>query len=112
MISFLTLVPRSSLYYWAHYDFFNNSRYGERVPDTACDEVFSSWRSPSGSFRSPLNTLVYKRSDPTEDVRCLYRFLTDKRLFARVILTIDTINFKVSPVTVSVRCLSAQKVKE
>jgi hypothetical protein len=57
--------------------------------------VFSSWRSPIGWFRSPLNTLVYKRSDPTEDVRCLYRFVTDKRLFARVILTIDTINFKV-----------------
>ena len=91
------LISRSSLYYWAHYDFFNNSRYGDRVPDTACDEVFSSWRSPSGWFRSPLNTLVYKRSDPTEDVRCLYRFVTDKRIFARVILTIDTINFKVSP---------------
>jgi len=89
-------ISRSSLYYWAHYDFFNNSRYGDRVPDTACDEVFSSWRSPSGWFRSPLNTLVYKRSDPTEDVRCLYRFVTDKRIFARVILTIDTINFKVS----------------
>ncbi|KAJ9589347.1 hypothetical protein L9F63_017452, partial [Diploptera punctata] len=84
----------SSLYYWAHYDFFNNSRYGDRVPDTSCDEVFSSWRSPSGWFRSPLNTLVYKRSDPTEDVRCLYRFVTDKRLYARVILSIETINFK------------------
>jgi hypothetical protein len=104
MIPYLTFVSRSSLYYWAHYDFFNNSRYGERVPDTACDEVFSSWRSPSGSFRSPLNTLVYKRSDPTEDVRCLYRFLTDKRLFARVILTIDAINFKVGLIKGSGNC--------
>ncbi|KDR22186.1 Dorsal-ventral patterning protein tolloid, partial [Zootermopsis nevadensis] len=87
----------SSLYYWAHYDFFNNSRYGEKIPDSACDEVFSSWHSPSGWFRSPLNTLVYKRSDPTEDVRCLYRFVTDKRLFARVILTVEAISFKDYP---------------
>ncbi|XP_067005559.2 uncharacterized protein [Anabrus simplex] len=87
----------SSLYYWAHYDFFNNTQYGERVPHTACDEVFPSWRSTQGWFRSPLNTLVYKRNDPTEDVRCLYRFVTDKRLFARVILTIDTISFKDHP---------------
>nr|CAD7393309.1 unnamed protein product [Timema cristinae] len=87
----------SSLYYWAHYDFFNNTRYGERVPATACDEVFPSWKSSKGWFRSPLNTLVYKRSDPTEDVKCLYRFVTDKRLFARVILTIEAINFKDHP---------------
>nr|CAD7266362.1 unnamed protein product [Timema shepardi] len=94
---FLKFEDRSSLYYWAHYDFFNNTRYGERVPATACDEVFPSWKSSKGWFRSPLNTLVYKRSDPTEDVKCLYRFVTDKRIFARVILTIEAINFKDHP---------------
>jgi hypothetical protein len=105
-------VSRSSLYYWAHYDFFNNSRYGERVADSVCDEVFSSWRSPSGWFRSPLNTLVYKRSDPTEDVRCLYRFVTDKRLFARVILTIDTISFKVGLIQMCDPCTGCILVVE
>ena len=32
---------------------------------------------------------------PPRDVRCTYRFITDKRLYARVILNIDSINFKV-----------------
>ncbi|XP_063224709.1 cubilin [Bacillus rossius redtenbacheri] len=86
----------SSLYYWAHYDFFNNTRYGEPVAGSACDEVFPSWRAASGYLRSPLNTLVYKRQD-TQDVRCLYRFVTDKRLFARVILTVTAFNFKEHP---------------
>lgn len=85
---------RSSLYYWAHYDFFNNTHYGEPVAGTRCDEVIASWRSARGFLRSPPNTLVYKR--PDQDVSCLYRFVTDRRLFARVILSITNINFKVS----------------
>lgn len=85
----------SSLYYWAHYDFFNNTHLGEPIPNTSCDEIFTSWRSQKGWLRSPLNTLVYKQTSATQDVHCLYRFVTDKRLFARIILTIGAINFKV-----------------
>lgn len=85
----------SSLYYWAHYDFFNNTRFGEPVQGTACDEVIASWKQRAGRLRSPLNTLVYKQAPPGEDVHCLYRFVTDKRIYARVILTILSINFKV-----------------
>lgn len=88
----------SSLYYWAHYDFFNDTKLGEPVPGTPCDEVFTSWKTRRGRLRSPLNTLVYKQATATEDVHCLYRFVTDKRLFARVILTINDINFKVRSV--------------
>lgn len=87
---------RSSLYYWAHYDFFNNTKLGEPVPGKQCDEIFASWRSAKGWLRSPLNTLIYKQTPSSEDVHCLYRFVTDKRLFARVILTITHIHFKVS----------------
>ncbi|XP_049853179.1 cubilin-like [Schistocerca gregaria] len=88
----------SSLYYWAHYDFFNASRSGDPVAGSACDEVFPAWRSASGRLRSPLNTLVYKRSpDHHHSVRCQYRFITDRRLFARVILTIESMGFKDHP---------------
>ena len=87
----------SSLYYWAHYDFFNNTKLGEPVPGKSCDEVFASWRQTRGWLRSPLNTLVYKQAQSSEDVQCLYRFVTDKRLFARVILTITGIHFKENP---------------
>ncbi|XP_061712903.1 uncharacterized protein LOC133521832 [Cydia pomonella] len=89
----------SSLYYWAHYDFFNNTRFGEPVQGTACDEVIASWKQRAGRLRSPLNTLVYKQAPPGEDVHCLYRFVTDKRIYARVILTILSINFKEHPYT-------------
>ncbi|XP_053988279.1 uncharacterized protein LOC128881351 [Hylaeus volcanicus] len=88
----------SSLYYWAHYDFFNATRFGEPVVGTECDETFASWKSRSGQLRSPLNTLVYKRSgDPPADLSCTYTFVTDKRLFARVILTVDSVSFKEHP---------------
>ncbi|KAG5325618.1 TLL1 protein, partial [Pseudoatta argentina] len=88
----------SSLYYWAHYDFFNATRFGEPTPGTECDEVFASWKTRSGRLRSPLNTLVYKRSgDPPADLSCTYSFITDKRLYARVILVIESINFKEHP---------------
>ncbi|KAK6623803.1 hypothetical protein RUM44_010659 [Polyplax serrata] len=88
----------SSLYYWAHYDFFNNTSSGERVPNTACDEVFPSWKYPKGTLRSPYNTLVYKKQgSANQDITCLYRFITDKRLYARIVLTIESINFKDHP---------------
>lgn len=83
------------MYYWAHYDFFNNTKLGEAVPGKKCDEVFASWKQTKGWLRSPLNTLIYKQQHTNEDVTCLYRFVTDKRLFARVILTITCVNFKV-----------------
>lgn len=85
------------MYYWAHYDFFNNTKLGEPVPGKQCDEVFASWRQTKGWLRSPLNTLVYKQVPSSEDVQCLYRFVTDKRLFARVILTVTLIQFKDHP---------------
>lgn len=87
----------SSLYYWAHYDFFNNTRLGEPVPGKSCDEVYASWRQTRGWLRSPLNTLVYKQTQSSEDVQCMYRFVTDKRLFARVILTVNGLRFKDNP---------------
>ncbi|XP_047023957.1 uncharacterized protein LOC124632961 [Helicoverpa zea] len=93
----------SSLYYWAHYDFFNNTRFGEPVQGTACDEIIASWKQRAGRLRSPLNTLVYKQASPGEDVHCLYRFVTDKRIYARVILTVLSVNFKEHPYT-SVSC--------
>ncbi|KAJ8980367.1 hypothetical protein NQ317_019008, partial [Molorchus minor] len=85
------------LYYWAHYDFFNNTKLGEPVSGKQCDEVFASWRQTRGWLRSPLNTLVYKQTQSNEDVTCLYRFVTDKRLFARVILTVNNVYFKEHP---------------
>uniref|UniRef100_A0A1B6CMX3 CUB domain-containing protein n=1 Tax=Clastoptera arizonana TaxID=38151 RepID=A0A1B6CMX3_9HEMI len=87
----------SSLYYWAHYDFFNNTKFGHPVPDTQCDEEFTSWNSVSGVFRSPMNTLVYKRPEMAGSLRCRYRFVTDRRLFARIVLTISSLNFKDHP---------------
>lgn len=93
---------RSSLYYWAHYDFFNNTKFGTAVPDTMCDEEFVSWKPSSGYFRSPVNTLVYKRqatvTDPdvkSQPIICRYKFTTDIRLFARIVLKIESIKFKV-----------------
>lgn len=57
--------------------------------------MIAAWKGNRGALRSPPNTLVYKRGGaPAEDVKCLYRFVTDKRLFARVILSINAINFK------------------
>lgn len=86
----------SSLYYWAHYDFFNNTKFGEAVQNTLCDEVFYAWKHPHGQLRSPLNTLIYKRTAGS-DVRCQYRFVTDKRLFARVVVEVTSIAFKELP---------------
>jgi hypothetical protein len=95
----------SSLYYWAHYDFFNATKFGEPVPNTECDEIFSSWKSGSGKLRSPLNTLLYKRpGDPANDLACTYTFITDKRLYARIILTLHSVNFKEHPYAPCAHC--------
>jgi len=90
------------LYYWAHYDFFNDTKFGTAIPDTVCDEEFVSWKPSSGYFRSPVNTLVYKRqgtvTDPdakSQPIICRYKFTTDVRLFARIVLKIESIKFKV-----------------
>lgn len=91
----------SSLYYWGHYDFFNNTKFGSGVPNTLCDEVFYAWEHPYGILRSPLNTLIYKRIAPTSDLRCQYKFVNDKRAFARVIIEMISISFKESPYSVA-----------
>ncbi|XP_050422167.1 uncharacterized protein LOC126834351 [Adelges cooleyi] len=95
----------SSLYYWAHYDFFNNTKFGTAVPDTACDEEFVSWKPSSGYLRSPVNTLVYKRQgssstdldSKSHPIVCRYKFMTDIRLYARIVLRIESIHFKDHP---------------
>nr|XP_018901755.1 PREDICTED: uncharacterized protein LOC109033539 [Bemisia tabaci] len=90
----------SSLYYWAHYDFFNNTRFGVPTGSSVCDEEFVSWKTSKGSLRSPLNTLVYKQApDATvaEAIKCRYKFLTDRRLYARILLTVNSIGFKEHP---------------
>ncbi|KAJ1522918.1 hypothetical protein ONE63_002057 [Megalurothrips usitatus] len=93
----------SSLYYWAQYDFFNNSLSGDRVPGTACDELIPSWRASRGTLRSPTNTLVYRGVGPGgvasvaasgDAVRCTYRFVTDSRLYARVEVSVHRIKFR------------------
>lgn len=86
---------RSSLYYWAHYDFFNNTKFGRPVANTACDEEFASWRKSKGYLRSPTNTLVYKKPETSGNLKCRYTFVTDRRLYARLVLTINNIYFKV-----------------
>lgn len=86
----------SSLYYWAHYDFFNNTKFGDPVPNTLCDEVFHAWKHSKGKIRSPLNTLIFKRTGGT-DVRCQYRFVTDKRLYSRVVIEVTNVSFKDLP---------------
>lgn len=86
----------SSLYYWAHYDFFNNTKFGEPISNTICDEVFYAWKHSHGHVRSPLNTLIYKRTSGA-DLRCQYKFITDKRLFARVLIEVTSVTFKELP---------------
>ncbi|XP_058055375.1 uncharacterized protein LOC131206719 [Anopheles bellator] len=86
----------SSLYYWAHYDFFNNTRFGDPVPNTLCDEVFYAWKYGRGELKSPRNTLIYKRASGS-DVRCQYKFVTDRRLFSRVVVEVTSVTFKEVP---------------
>lgn len=90
----------SSLYYWAHYDFFNNTKFGEVQPNTLCDEIFYPWRLVSGKIRSPLNTLIFKRTQGS-DIRCQYKFVTDKRLYSRVIIEVINISFKDLPFNIN-----------
>lgn len=97
----------SSLYYWAHYDFFNNTKYGEAVTNSLCDEVFYAWKRPNGRIRSPLNTLIYKRTGGS-DVRCQYRFVPEKRLFSRVVVEVMSITFKEIPYNMN-QCTRCQE---
>ncbi|KAM7341876.1 uncharacterized protein ACRADG_009505 isoform 1-T5 [Cochliomyia hominivorax] len=86
----------SSLYYWAHYDFFNNTRFGDPVPNTLCDEVMYAWKHPGGKIRSPMNSLIFKRTGGS-DVRCQYKFVTDRRLYARAVIEVNSVMFKELP---------------
>lgn len=90
----------SSLYYWAHYDFFNNTKFGDPVSNTLCDEVFYAWKHPHGRIRSPLNSLIYKRVAGS-DLRCQYKFVTDKRLYSRVVMEVTSVTFKELPYNVN-----------
>lgn len=86
----------SSLYYWAHYDFFNNTKFGDPVPNTLCDEIMYAWKHANGKIRSPMNTLIFKRTGGS-DVRCQYKFITDKRLYARAVIEVISVSFKELP---------------
>ena len=83
----------SSLYYWANYDFFNNTHYGKPIEDTLCDELFESYVRPEGKFGSPLNSLVYKS---TENIRCRYHFKAPRYQYRRILVTINSTNFKLN----------------
>ncbi|KAG5667749.1 hypothetical protein PVAND_015719 [Polypedilum vanderplanki] len=91
----------SSLYYWGHYDFFNNTKFGAALENTLCDEIFYAWEHPKGILRSPLNTLIYKQIAPNSDIRCQYKFVNDKRAFSRVVIEMISIAFKETPINVS-----------
>lgn len=86
----------SSLYYWAHYDFFNNTRFGDPVPNTLCDETMYAWKHPGGRIRSPMNSLIFKRTGGS-DIRCQYKFITDRRLYARALIEVNAVMFKEVP---------------
>ena len=79
----------SSIYYWAIYDFHDDSTDGDRIDNTLCDEEFSS---PTGVIRSPKNTLLFK--DPAEEVVCNYNIGTKSTQFSRISLKINDTNFK------------------
>ena len=109
MISSLSFLSRtgsysgSSLQYWAQYDFFDAATDGERVEGTECDERI---RAPPGggrkSFRSPRNSLVFKREAAEGDggdggaIECRYDMSAsdDQAEFSRLQLNVDRINMK------------------
>ena len=65
----------SSINFWAHYDFFNNSqREGLRTVGTDCDVVYEPATRTLGQWTSPYNTLLYKRSTDSSDLKCRYTF--------------------------------------
>ena len=79
----------SSIYYWAIFDFHEARTDGAKVAGTLCDEVLES---PSGKFRSPRNTLVFKEA--TEDIVCNYKIKSKEILFSRIALSIEATHFK------------------
>lgn len=65
----------SSINFWAHYDFFNNSqREGLRTADSDCDVVYEPATRVFGHWTSPYNTLLYKRTADASDLKCRYTF--------------------------------------
>lgn len=65
----------SSINFWAHYDFFNNSqREGVKTFGTECDVVYEPATRTSGQWISPYNTMLYKRSTDSSDLKCRYTF--------------------------------------
>ena len=92
----------SSLYYWAQYDFFNNTHYGRPVEDTICDELFESYVHSEGRFGSPLNTLIYKTD---EDLQCKYSFKAPRYQYRRILVTINDTHFKHKETDLCFDCL-------
>jgi hypothetical protein len=65
----------SSINFWAHYDFFNNSQpEGIKTADTDCDVIYDPTTRTLGQWISPYNTLLYKRSADSADLKCRYNF--------------------------------------
>nr|CAH0112384.1 unnamed protein product [Daphnia galeata] len=85
----------SSINFWAHYDFFNNSQpEGIKTADTDCDVVYEPNTRISGQWISPYNTLLYKRSSDSSDLKCRYTFQGNRRSSSRVMLTLYSVNLK------------------
>lgn len=83
----------SSLDYWVRFDFYNAYKHGQPVPNTPCDEMFSSSVSRHGIFSSPLNHLLFKRK---ESLQCRYQFRAEGAPFERVFLTLFYVHFGIN----------------
>uniref|UniRef100_T1JBM8 CUB domain-containing protein n=1 Tax=Strigamia maritima TaxID=126957 RepID=T1JBM8_STRMM len=92
----------SSLEYWVQFDYFNAFTHGIPVPNTECDEVFSSPSSLDGAFSSPLNSLLFTRKSELE---CSYSFLADSVPYEQVLVSFDSINFTSTTQSTCSRCL-------
>lgn len=82
----------SSMTFWAKYDFFDNRHYGELVPGTKCDEVFTE-DNPKRYFASPRNTLLFKPINQEQEIRCSYR-IQSLGGHARIRITLTNIDLK------------------
>ena len=83
----------SALQFWGQFDFFDNRRDGQPRAGTACDEIFDGdASSPSGSFQSPRNTMVFK--DPQAPLQCNYDISANPRDYGRVRLTLKNVDLK------------------
>ena len=87
----------SSLQYWAQYDFFDASTDGERVEGTECDERIRAAKRGQKSFRSPRNSLVFKKNEAEGDeaIECRYDMLAaDQAEFSRLQLNVNRLHMK------------------